>query len=132
MISEFRALREEERTKEGRVEKVPRIRAVEEHIESQQLEETQCVNHEVTSAMFNIGGRWTEEKSSFSIRSIPWRSSMFPCTLTYQVTEVDTKPDSIAGSDKMRGSQVGLSIIGPDHTDFIQYIKPEFSSHYGY
>lgn len=104
MISEFRALREEERTEEGRLEDASRINTVEEHVESQQLDETACMNNEDSSTTLSMGKQWTEEKSSFAIKSIPWRSSMFPCTFSYQETEVDAKSESIAGSGKIRGS----------------------------
>ncbi|KAH6974283.1 hypothetical protein BKA56DRAFT_93629 [Ilyonectria sp. MPI-CAGE-AT-0026] len=108
MISEFRALRAEERTEEGLLEVASRINTVEEQVEPQQLDETGCVNNEASLTMLSMGKQWTQEKQSFAIESIPWRRSMFPCTFSYQQTEVDAKSESIAGSSKIRVHQARI------------------------
>ncbi|KAL6415982.1 hypothetical protein AUP68_00189 [Ilyonectria robusta] len=118
MISEFRALRAEERTEEGRLEVASRINTVEEQVESQQLDDTGCVNNEASLTILGTGKQRTQEKPSFAIKSIPWRRSMFPCTFSYQETEVDAKSESIAGSGKIRGTEVRILTIELDHADF--------------
>lgn len=118
MMSEFRALRAEERTEEGRLEVASRVNNVEEQVESQQLDDAGCVNNEASLTMLSMGKQWIQEKPSFAIKSIPWRRSLFSCTFSYQQTEVDAKSESIVGSRKIRGTEVRILTIELDHADF--------------